>query len=80
MELHTPLRRIWAVATAVRLHSRIKGLTDALADYRHGQDVIEHALVVLLVVLVATFSMSSVATAIGGTFSNIGSRLSTYTS
>jgi Flp pilus assembly pilin Flp len=66
--------------TAIRLHLRINRLKNALADDRHGQDVIEYALVVLLVVLVAAISMSSVATAIGTAFSTIGSRLSTYSS
>ena len=46
----------------------------------HGQDLIEYALVVALIALAATAGMSSVATAINKAFSNIGSKLTQYTS
>ena len=46
----------------------------------HGQDLIEYALIVALIALAATVGMSSVATAINKAFSNIGSKLTQYTS
>jgi pilus assembly protein Flp/PilA len=44
-----------------------------------GQDLIEYALVVALIALAATAGMSSVATAINVAFTNIGTKVSTYT-
>jgi len=46
----------------------------------NGQDLIEYALVVALIALAATAGMSSVAASINIAFSNIGSKLSGYTS
>jgi pilus assembly protein Flp/PilA len=45
-----------------------------------GQDLIEYALVVALIALAATAGMNTVATDINLAFSNIGSKLTTYTS
>jgi pilus assembly protein Flp/PilA len=45
-----------------------------------GQDLIEYALVVALIALAATAGMSSIATAINAAFTNVGTKLSTYTS
>jgi pilus assembly protein Flp/PilA len=45
----------------------------------NGQDLIEYALVVALIALAATAGMSSVATAINVAFTNIGTKVSTYT-
>jgi pilus assembly protein Flp/PilA len=45
-----------------------------------GQDLIEYALVVALIALAATAGMTTVATAINTAFSNIGSKVTTYTS
>ena len=45
-----------------------------------GQDLIEYALVVALIALAATAGMQSVATDINQAFTNIGSKLVTYTS
>jgi pilus assembly protein Flp/PilA len=46
----------------------------------NGQDLIEYALVVALIAFAATAGMSSVATNINTAFSNIGTKLSSYTS
>ncbi len=45
----------------------------------HGQDLIEYALVVALIALAATAGMSTVATRINTAFTNIGGKLSNYT-
>jgi pilus assembly protein Flp/PilA len=45
-----------------------------------GQDLIEYALVVALIALAATAGMQTVATDINLAFSNIGSKLTSYTS
>jgi pilus assembly protein Flp/PilA len=45
-----------------------------------GQDLIEYALVVALIALAATAGMQTVANDINLAFSNIGTKLSTYTS
>jgi pilus assembly protein Flp/PilA len=44
-----------------------------------GQDLIEYALVVALIALAATAGMTSVATSINTAFTNIGTKLTTYT-
>jgi pilus assembly protein Flp/PilA len=43
-----------------------------------GQDLIEYALVVALIALAATAGMNSLATAINGAFSGIGTTLTGY--
>ena len=48
--------------------------------HEEGQDLIEYALVVALIALAATAGMSTVATDINLAFTNIGSKLTTYTS
>lgn len=45
-----------------------------------GQDLIEYALVVALIAFAATAGMSGVATQINQAFTNIGTKLTTYTS
>lgn len=44
-----------------------------------GQDLIEYALVVALIAFAATAGMSSVATQINTAFTNIGTKIATYT-
>ena len=44
-----------------------------------GQDLIEYALVVALIALAATAGMTSLAGSINTAFSNIGTKLATYT-
>jgi pilus assembly protein Flp/PilA len=46
----------------------------------NGQDLIEYALVVALIALAATVGMSAVAGKINTAFTNIGTKLNTYTS
>jgi len=50
-----------------------------VADSR-GQDLIEYALVVALIAFAAAAGMSSVATQINAAFTNIGAKVTTYTS
>ena len=50
-----------------------------LADER-GQDLIEYALVVALIAFAATAGMDVVANKINTAFTNIGNKLTTYTS
>jgi pilus assembly protein Flp/PilA len=50
-----------------------------LADER-GQDLIEYALVVALIAFAATAGMNTVANKINTAFTNIGNKLTTYTS
>ena len=50
-----------------------------LADER-GQDLIEYALVVALIAFAATAGMDTVANKINTAFTNIGNKLTTYTS
>ena len=45
-----------------------------------GQDLIEYALVVALIAFAAAAGMSTVATKINAAFTNIGTKLTTYTS
>ena len=45
-----------------------------------GQDLIEYALVVALIALAATVGMGSVATAVNLAFTNVGTKLTNYTS
>jgi pilus assembly protein Flp/PilA len=49
-----------------------------LADER-GQDLIEYALVVALIAFAATAGMNTVANKINTAFTNIGNKLTTYT-
>jgi len=46
----------------------------------HGQDLIEYALVVALIALAATVGMNTVASDINTAFTNIGGKLTKYTS
>ncbi len=50
-----------------------------LAD-EQGQDLIEYALVVALIAFAATAGMNTVANNINTAFTNIGTKLATYTS
>ncbi len=47
---------------------------------RQGQDLIEYALVVALIAFAAAAGMSGVATKINAAFTNIGTKMETYTS
>jgi pilus assembly protein Flp/PilA len=52
----------------------------ALLSDESGQDLIEYALVVALIALAATAGMNSVASGINAAFTNIATKLNTYTS
>ena len=52
----------------------------ALLKDELGQDLIEYALVVALIAFAATAGMNTVATDINLAFTNIGTKLVTYTS
>jgi len=55
------------------------GLRKLVANEK-GQDLIEYALVVALIAFAAAAGMSTVATKINAAFTNIGTKLTTYTS
>jgi pilus assembly protein Flp/PilA len=55
----------------------VKGLALRQDD---GQDLIEYVLVVALIAFAATAGMGSVANSINAAFTNIGTKVTTYTS
>jgi pilus assembly protein Flp/PilA len=63
----------------VKLHA-IRGRLRSMIGDQHGQDLIEYALVVALIAFAAAAGMTSVATKINAAFTNIGTKLTTYTS
>ena len=69
--------------TTLKLYVRFQTLRGSLrnmiADQR-GQDLIEYALVVALIAFAAAAGMTTVATKINAAFTNIGTKLTTYTS
>jgi len=65
------------------MNSAIQGLRcklRALLTNKQGQDLIEYALVVALIAFAAAAGMTSVANQINAAFTNIGTKLVTYTS
>jgi Flp pilus assembly pilin Flp len=56
----------------------VRNFVRALAD-ESGQDLIEYALVVLLIALGATVSMTGVAASISAAFNSVASKLTSYT-
>ena len=62
-----------------KLTLRYLQLRNLISD-EQGQDLIEYALVVALIALAATAGMNTVAKDINIAFSNIGTKLTTYTS
>ena len=64
---------------ALKLYVRGQALREEMLD-ESGQDLIEYALVVAIIALAATAGMSGVATKISSAFTNIGTKLNTYTS
>jgi pilus assembly protein Flp/PilA len=69
--------------TVLKLYVKMQALRGRLrrivADER-GQDLIEYALVVALIAFAAAAGMQTVATKINTAFTNIGTKLTTYTS
>ena len=61
--------------TLLKLYTKIQIMKDD-----NGQDLIEYALVVALIAFAATAGMSTVANKINTAFTNIGTKLDTYTS
>jgi pilus assembly protein Flp/PilA len=75
-----PLNDNWNwKCTGERIMKNIKNLLSNLANDESGQDLIEYALVAALVGLGAVASMKTLATAINGAFTSIGSTLTTNT-
>jgi pilus assembly protein Flp/PilA len=65
------------------LYVRLQNLRSSLrslATNERGQDLIEYALVVALIAFAAAAGMTTVATKINAAFTNIGTKLTTYTS
>jgi pilus assembly protein Flp/PilA len=62
-----------------KLMLRYIQLRNLISD-EQGQDLIEYALVVALIALAATAGMNTVAKDINLAFSNIGTKLTSYTS
>ena len=62
-----------------KLMLRCIQLRNLISD-EQGQDLIEYALVVALIALAATAGMQTVANDINLAFSNIGTKLTSYTS
>jgi pilus assembly protein Flp/PilA len=62
-----------------KLMLRCIQLRNLISD-EQGQDLIEYALVVALIALAATAGMKVVATDINTAFTNIGTKLTLYTS
>jgi pilus assembly protein Flp/PilA len=58
----------------------LKGRLPGMGADERGQDLIEYALVVALIAFAAAAGMTTVATKINAAFSNIGTKLTTYTS
>jgi pilus assembly protein Flp/PilA len=58
----------------------LRGALHGLLTSNKGQDLIEYALVVALIAFAAAAGMTSVATQINAAFTNIGTKLTTYTS
>ena len=58
----------------------IRSVLCALSLNNRGQDLIEYALVVALIAFAAAAGMTSVATQINAAFTNIGTKVTTYTS
>jgi len=64
---------------ALRLYVNFETLRRGLLS-EDGQDLIEYALVVAMIAFAAVAGMTSVATKISSAFTNIGTKLGTYTS
>jgi pilus assembly protein Flp/PilA len=63
----------------VRIQTLGGSLRNMVAD-QGGQDLIEYALVVALIAFAAAAGMSTMAGKINAAFTNIGTKLTTYTS
>ncbi len=64
----------------LKSYVKLQCLRDAFIRDEGGQDLIEYALVVALIALAATAGMGTVAKTINNAFTNVGTKLSGYTS
>ena len=65
------------------MHERIAELCAMAQRFlkdEHGQDIVEYAVVMGLIALGAVATMNSLATSVGSGFSNIGTKVTNYTS
>lgn len=65
--------------TSLKLYVKMISLRDCLLN-EQAQDLIEYALVIALIAFAATAGMGVVATKINAAFTNIGTKMNTYTS
>ena len=85
MERDTPRTTVGLVERSgcpswtLKVYRRIQALSGALAG-DSGQDLVEYALLLVLIALMAAASVRSVATSIGAVFTAVGAHLSGYTS
>jgi pilus assembly protein Flp/PilA len=63
----------------VRMHA-LKGAMRAAMQDENGQDMVEYAIVMGLIALGATVAMKTLATNIGTGFTNVGTKVTNYTS
>lgn len=63
----------------LQLYVRAKTIIESLKD-ESGQDLIEYALVVALIALAATVGMKTIANDINNAFTDLGTKLTSYTS
>jgi len=63
----------------LKLWIRMQAIRDVVKG-EDGQDMVEYAVVMGLIALGATASMKTLATTIGTGFTNVGNKLTTYTS
>jgi pilus assembly protein Flp/PilA len=63
----------------VKMHALKGAVRDAMKD-ENGQDMVEYAIVMGLIALGATAAMKTLATNIGTGFTNIGGKVTNYTS
>ena len=63
----------------LRFYVKAQSLKDAMKE-ESGQDMVEYALVMGLIALGATVAMTSLATAIATGFTNVGNKVTAYTS
>jgi pilus assembly protein Flp/PilA len=63
----------------LKLYVKMQSLQAVLKD-ENGQDMVEYGLVLGLIALGATAAISGLSTTIATAFTNIGTKLTTYTS
>ncbi|HEY3455186.1 MAG TPA: Flp family type IVb pilin [Bryobacteraceae bacterium] len=63
--------------TLLKLYVKAQALKHALKD-ENGQDLVEYAAVIILVVLALAGGMNTLASGINGAMSGVGSKISTF--